>query len=108
MIAGMSEPFWFEEIDEIPQPARRYRSPDVVIIGAGVTGCSCALTLAQQGFQVRVHETREIGTGASGRNAGFALRGASMPYHEARVLLGGQRAQQLWQFTERGLKRLAT
>ncbi len=54
------------------------------MIGGGVTGCSCALTLAERGVRVRLHEAREIAGGASGRNGGFALRGAAVPYDEAR------------------------
>ncbi len=62
------------------------------MIGGGVTGCSCALTLAERGIRVRLHEAREIAGGASGRNGGFALRGAAAPYDEARRELGEDRA----------------
>ena len=58
------------------------------MIGGGVTGCSCALTLASNGVRVRLHEAREIAGGASGRNGGFALRGATVPYDRARAELG--------------------
>jgi len=80
---------------------------DVAIVGAGVTGCSCALTLADAGLRVRVHEAREVAGGASGRNGGFALRGAALPYDVARVELGAERAASLWRLTERALGRLA-
>jgi len=43
---------------------------DVLIIGAGITGLSAALHLAQAGHSVRVLDTRAIGWGASGRNGG--------------------------------------
>jgi gamma-glutamylputrescine oxidase len=79
----------------------------VAIVGGGVTGCSCALTLADAGLRVRVHEAREIAGGASGRNGGFALRGAAAPYDVARAELGSERAASLWRFTERALERLA-
>ena len=81
---------------------------DVAIVGAGVTGCSCALTLAEAGLRVRVHEAREVASGASGRNGGFALRGGAMPYDVARVELGVERAALLWGLTERALERLAS
>ncbi|QIB66464.1 FAD-binding oxidoreductase [Kineobactrum salinum] len=46
---------------------------DVVVVGAGFTGCSCALTLARTGADVVVLEAGEPGAGASGRNAaGYA------------------------------------
>ncbi|MDA5194131.1 NAD(P)/FAD-dependent oxidoreductase [Govanella unica] len=49
------------------------RSVDCVIIGAGFTGLSAALHLAEGGRSVAVLEAREPGFGASGRNAGGFL-----------------------------------
>ena len=69
----MSESFWLSEPAEpLPHKDGGPR-PDVVVVGAGVTGCSCALTLAEGGLRVRVHEARRVASGASGRNGGFAL-----------------------------------
>ena len=48
---------------------------DVVIVGAGYTGLSCALTLAEAGRAVIVLEAGEIGHGASGRNGGQVIPG---------------------------------
>ena len=79
---------------------------DVVVVGGGVTGCSCALTLAQHGVRVRLVEAREIAAGASGRNGGFALRGGAMPYDRARETIGVERARRLWQLSEDALDRL--
>jgi glycine/D-amino acid oxidase-like deaminating enzyme len=99
--------FWLEE-EAPPLPLVRLRGePEVVVVGGGVTGCSCAVTLAQAGVRVRLHEARAIASGASGRNGGFALRGGSMPYDAARSGLGPELARQLWQLTERTLERLA-
>lgn len=80
---------------------------DVVVIGGGVTGCSCALTLAKGGLRVRLREAREIAGGASGRNGGFALRGGAMAYDEACASLGRTQARALWALTERSLGRIA-
>jgi gamma-glutamylputrescine oxidase len=79
----------------------------VAVVGAGVTGCSCALTLADAGLRVRVHDAREVAGGASGRNGGFALRGAAPSYDVARAEIGPERAASLWRLTERALDRLA-
>jgi len=76
-------------------------------VGAGVTGCSCALALAEAGLRVRVHDGREVAGGASGRNGGFALRGGAPPYDIARNQLGPERAAELWRLTERALERMA-
>ena len=43
---------------------------DVCVIGAGYTGLSTALHLAESGFRVVVLEGTRIGFGASGRNGG--------------------------------------
>jgi gamma-glutamylputrescine oxidase len=43
---------------------------DVCVIGAGFTGISAALFLAEQGFKVTVLEAARVGFGASGRNGG--------------------------------------
>ena len=88
-------------------PRARYDGRvDVAVVGAGVTGCSCALTLAEAGRRVRVHEAREVATGASGRNGGFALRGLAASYDAARAELGPERASALWRLTERTIDRM--
>jgi gamma-glutamylputrescine oxidase len=79
----------------------------VVVVGGGVTGCACALALAQGGLHAHLHEARKIAGGASGRNGGFALRGTAVPYNQARIRLGSDAALGLWRLTERYLERLA-
>ena len=78
----------------------------MAIVGGGVTGCACALRLAEAGKRVRLFEAREIAGGASGRNGGFALRGGAPAYDVARVELGAEQARALWTLTERYLDRL--
>ena len=57
------------------------RSPDVIVVGGGVTGTSIAWRLAQAGHRVLLLERRGICAGASGRNAGHT--GASSGMHMA-------------------------
>jgi glycine/D-amino acid oxidase-like deaminating enzyme len=98
--------WWLAE--EAPTLARvRVDDPEVEIVGAGVTGISASLTLAEAGRRVRVHDARQVAGGASGRNGGFALRGGAMPYHQAREWLGGDVAQEYWRLTDEYLNRLA-
>jgi glycine/D-amino acid oxidase-like deaminating enzyme len=99
--------FWLEEEAEPLPSVRLNGAPEVVVVGGGVTGCSCALTLALAGVRVRLHEARAIASGASGRNGGFALRGGSMPYDVARREVGRERAIAFWRMTEHALGRLA-
>jgi gamma-glutamylputrescine oxidase len=99
--------FWLEEPAE-PLPQQTITGdPDVEIVGGGVTGCSCALALAEAGRRVRLHEAREIAGGASGRNGGFALRGGAMAYDRARTQFGPGWARSYWDLTERALDRIA-
>ncbi|MSP88419.1 MAG: FAD-binding oxidoreductase [Alphaproteobacteria bacterium] len=44
--------------------------PDAIVVGAGITGLSTALRLAEQGIAVVVLEARHIAAGASGRAVG--------------------------------------
>ena len=101
----MDTPFWLDEptgpVDSGPEGA-----VDVAIIGAGITGVSCALALARGGLRVRVHDARGIAEGASGRNGGFALRGGAARYDIARETYGADAAKELWLRTEAALDRL--
>jgi gamma-glutamylputrescine oxidase len=101
-----SNPYWLDEpSEELPQSARGGRV-EVAVIGGGVTGCSCALTLAEHGVRVRVYEQRHVASGASGRNGGFGSRGAAVPYDVARRELGAEGARLVMSLTERSLDRM--
>jgi gamma-glutamylputrescine oxidase len=95
-----STPFWLEESKPSVE-ARQLDRVDVAVIGAGITGCACAYALARAGHAVRVYDARGIGEGASGRNGGFALRGAAARYDVARETYGAEAARELWLRTER-------
>jgi gamma-glutamylputrescine oxidase len=98
-------PFWLDE--STPEiNAGSQGQVDVAVIGAGITGVSCALALARGGLRVRVHDARGIAEGASGRNGGFALRGGAARYDVARETYGAEAAKELWQRTEAALVRL--
>ncbi len=50
---------------------------DVCVIGAGFTGISAALQLAERGYKISVVEANQVGWGASGRNGGQLIGGIS-------------------------------
>jgi gamma-glutamylputrescine oxidase len=102
----VAESFWLEEPGEELRTRRHDGAVDVAVVGGGVTGLSCALALADGGKRVRLYEARTIASGASGRNGGFALRGAAMPYDRARTRLRAEAAVRLWRLTERALDRI--
>jgi len=98
-------PLWLAE-EAPPFAGLALDTVDVEIIGAGITGCSGALSLAQAGKRVRVRDQRGVAEGASGRNGGFALRGGAARYDVARDTYGADAARELWQRTEAELGRL--
>lgn len=53
------------------------QTADVCVIGAGFTGISTALHLAERGYNVHVVEANKVGWGASGRNGGQIIGGIS-------------------------------
>lgn len=69
------KPYWW---DALPRPSQKPGQlparADVAVIGAGLTGCSAAATLARAGRDVVVIETEHPGFGASTRSAGFLSR----------------------------------
>jgi len=102
----VGEPYWLADRSAPLRSPRLDGAVDVAVVGGGVTGLSCALSLAESGRRVRVHEARTIASGASGRNGGFALRGAAMPYDRCRQTLGRDHAAALWRLTEQTLDRM--
>ena len=99
-------PYWLDAPRPRLPDVRLSGPAEVAVIGGGITGCACALALAEGGLRVVLHEARELAGGASGRNGGFALRGGAMPYDRAREWLGAEPARDYWQWTERYLDRM--
>jgi gamma-glutamylputrescine oxidase len=76
---------------------------DVCVIGAGVTGASCAWRLLEHGVGVTVVDGRRAAAAASGRNGGFAVAGTGLDPGELEGRLGAAGARDLGAATERSL-----
>ena len=76
---------------------------DVCILGAGYTGLSAALELAEAGYRVIVLEAERIGWGASGRNGGQAIVGYGCEQDTLERLVGRADARRLFDFSREGL-----
>jgi gamma-glutamylputrescine oxidase len=76
---------------------------DVVVVGAGVTGAACALTLARSGASVLLLDADRAAAGASGRNGGFASAGTGIELPDAEARIGAAAARALHRATEDAL-----
>jgi gamma-glutamylputrescine oxidase len=79
---------------------------DVCILGAGFTGLSAALDLAEAGYRVVVLEAERIGWGASGRNGGQAIVGYGCEQSTLQHLLGDDAARRLFDLSREGMELL--
>ncbi len=73
---------------------------DVVVVGAGFTGLSAALHLAETGKDVVLLEAHRAGWGASGRNGGQLGSGYNIGPNDLVASYGLAQAQALWRFAE--------
>lgn len=73
---------------------------DVCVIGAGYTGLSAALRLAEAGMDVIVLDAHRVGWGASGRNGGQLGGGQRVDQIDLEAKFGLPRAKQLWELGE--------
>lgn len=73
---------------------------DVCIIGAGYTGLSAALHLAQAGRRVVVLEAHRVGFGASGRNGGQLGSGQRKDQTDLERMAGPDTARHMWDLGE--------
>lgn len=71
-------------------------SADVCIIGAGFTGLSAALHLAQAGYKTIVLDAHRVGWGASGRNGGQLGAGQRVDQDALESSYGKEMARAMW------------
>ncbi|MDG1082456.1 MAG: FAD-binding oxidoreductase [Porticoccaceae bacterium] len=83
-----------------PQPAHAplqgEQRADICIVGAGYTGLSSALHLAERGYSVIVLEAESVGFGASGRNGGHVGIGQRKDQYYLEEQFGSEIARGLW------------
>lgn len=88
---------WSTLVDDIPHyaPIQNDKKVDVCVIGAGFTGLSTAIHLAEKGYRVAVLEANHIGAGGSGRNVGLVNAGTWAQPDELNKFMGEQAGEKL-------------
>ena len=81
-------------------PLKGAHKADVCVIGAGYTGLSAALHLAQAGRDVVLLDAQRVGFGASGRNGGQLGSGQRMEQDALEALVGDPEAAKLWDLAQ--------
>lgn len=81
---------------------------DIVIVGGGIAGLSCAYWLLKedQDLSVALVEKGETGDGATGRNAGFITCGSVEHFNRLVSKHGEDEALEIWKFSETNLQLL--
>ncbi len=77
---------------------------DVCVIGAGFTGLSTALHLAQRGYDVILLDAHRVGFGASGRNGGQVGQGQRVAQDDLEKMVGIDHARELWKIANQSVE----
>ncbi|MFT5930927.1 MAG: glycine/D-amino acid oxidase-like deaminating enzyme [Oceanospirillaceae bacterium] len=88
-------PYWWQDQPQYRNTEVLPAKADCVVVGAGFTGLSAALTLAQAGRHVIVLDSEAIGFGASTRNGGMLGSGHKVSVDDAKKYYGPDIAAQL-------------
>ena len=72
----------------------------ICIIGAGYTGLSAGLSLAELGYEVVILEANRVGFGASGRNGGQVGSGQRWDQNKLEKHFGFDQAKTFWEISE--------
>ena len=100
------QPYWSGRLSKSRRPSfsplRGQQTADVVIVGGGLTGSACALSLAAAGIDALLVEADAIGGGTPAGGSGLLREGFAGSFHEAAGAHGLRVARALWDGMRRG------
>jgi glycine/D-amino acid oxidase-like deaminating enzyme len=89
-------PIWLNNLGE-----RTREKLDVAIVGGGIVGAGCAYWLSRRGgLRAGLFEAGRLSSGATGRSAGFVLRGIQSYYNRTVDLYGRDTAREIFSLAE--------
>ncbi|HEY1022444.1 MAG TPA: FAD-binding oxidoreductase, partial [Flavisolibacter sp.] len=102
----MSISYWLDQATSTA--TAKTKNYDVVIVGGGIAGLSTAYWLQVENPQLKIAilEKNLIGSGASGRNAGFVTCGSTEHFIKLQEHFGLEKATEIWKFSEDNRKLL--
>jgi gamma-glutamylputrescine oxidase len=93
-------PYWLDRMPVSRRPSyarlRGQADADVVVVGAGLTGCACAWTFAAAGVKTVVLEAATVGGGATARGHGLIREDFDVLFQATASLHGLRAARALW------------
>ncbi|MEO5738963.1 MAG: FAD-dependent oxidoreductase [Vicinamibacterales bacterium] len=98
--------YWYKDKTPPGEPLRGTATSDVVVVGCGMAGLTCAQALAARGIDVTVIERDFCGAGASGRSSGFITPDSELGLSDLVEKFGEMQGKSLWEFVKSGLERI--
>jgi gamma-glutamylputrescine oxidase len=81
-------------------------STDVVVVGGGMAGLSCAQKLRESGLNVVLIEKDFCGAGASGKTSGFITPDSEIELSAVLDNYGPEKAKRVWEFVLSGVEKI--
>lgn len=98
--------YWYKPQTPHVDPLRGTVRSDVLVVGGGMAGLTCAQALAARGVDVTILERDFCGAGASGKSSGFITPDSELGLSDLVAQYGETRGQSLWEFAKSGLDRI--
>jgi glycine/D-amino acid oxidase-like deaminating enzyme/nitrite reductase/ring-hydroxylating ferredoxin subunit len=103
----MLTPWWFSNVRRPRLPTlRRHCSTDVVVVGAGITGLTCAYLIKKAGMRVVVLERDRCGDGDSGHTTAHLTAIPDRRLHDLVKYFGSEHARAVWEAGEAAIQEL--
>jgi gamma-glutamylputrescine oxidase len=98
--------YWQRAATPRGRPLRGEASSEVVVVGGGMAGLTCAQALLERGVEVALVERASCGAGASGASSGFVTPDSELELSDLVANYGVERGRALWEFARSGLERI--